>query len=172
MGGTGGSREIIAPTAPHPDSARLLYGFCDSHGFAMTGPAPKPAAQRRRTNTPARGEWKPTPGIGWQHSKKHPDPPVGLKPESLVAWKVWMSSWFAAHWTPDDLPGLRILVTLYDEVVREEFQRATELRIQMDTYGITPKGQQDRRWEPPKAETVPESPAAAPAGPYGELKAV
>jgi hypothetical protein len=41
---------------------------------------------------------------------------------------------------------------LYDQVERGEFQRANELRLQMDTYGITPKGQQDRRWKPPKVD--------------------
>jgi hypothetical protein len=63
-----------------------------------------------------------------------------------------MAAWFAAHWTPADLPALRQLVRLYDEVERNEFQRAGELRLQMDTYGITPKGQQDRRWAPPAAD--------------------
>jgi hypothetical protein len=60
-----------------------------------------------------------------------------------------MQAWFAAHWTPDLLPGLRQVVRLYDQVERGEFQRAGELRLQMDTYGLTPKGQQDRRWTPP-----------------------
>lgn len=63
-----------------------------------------------------------------------------------------MESWFAAHWTPSDLPGLRQLIRIYDQVERGEFQRANELRLQMDTYGITPKGQQDRRWAPPKSQ--------------------
>ena len=52
---------------------------------------------------------------------------------------------------------------------RGEFQRAGELRLQMDTYGITPKGQQDRRWKP--AKSAPSSPR--PTGShYGHLKAV
>lgn len=77
-------------------------------------------------------------------------------PASTDAWRTWMAAWFAAHWTPDDLPGLRTLVRIYDQVERGEFQRANELRLQMDTYGITPKGQQDRRW----ARPVEEKPAA------------
>lgn len=69
-----------------------------------------------------------------------------------------MGAWFAAHWGPDDLPGLRQLIRLYDQVERGEFQRANEVRIEMDNYGITPKGQQDRRWKKPdggKVETAP-----------------
>lgn len=80
-------------------------------------------------------------------------------PPSIEAWNVWMHAWFAAHWSPDDLPGLRHLVLLYDQVERGEFQRSTELRVQMDTYGITPKGQQDRRWQRPVNEEAPTSPS-------------
>lgn len=112
------------------------------------GPAPKDKSQRRNFTAPSRGEWHPALGIGWQHGKA-PEPPEGLMPATEEAWRVWMGAWFAAHWTPDDLPGLRTLIRVYDEVERGEFQRATELRLQMDTYGITPKGQQDRRWARP-----------------------
>jgi hypothetical protein len=70
-------------------------------------------------------------------------------PATVDAWDTWMGAWFASHWTPDDLPGLRTLIRVYDQVERGEFQRAGELRLQMDTYGITPKGQQDRRWARP-----------------------
>jgi hypothetical protein len=58
---------------------------------------------------------------------------------------------------------LRQLIRLYDQVERGAFQRAGELRLTMDTYGLTPKGQQDRRWaaptdEPPQtAERTPSS---------------
>jgi hypothetical protein len=82
-----------------------------------------------------------------------------------------MSSWIAAHWTETDLPGLRQVIRLYDQVERGEFVRSTELRLAMDTYGITPKGQQDRRWTPPKAE-APASEAAPADKFYGHLRAV
>ena len=118
--------------------------------------APKSAASRRRSNVPERGDWQAAAGIGWQHGEV-PAPPDGLRGPSLEAWRVWMGAWFAAHWTPDDLPGLRTLIRIYDQVERGEFQRASELRLQMDNYGITPKGQQDRRWARPTGE----SPAAS-----------
>lgn len=115
------------------------------------GPAPKPAAERRNTTAPVRGEWVSTEGVGWQHGEV-PEPPDGLLKESRSAWMTWFASWWAAHWTPDDLPGLEVIVLLYDEVRRGGTQRASELRLQMDTYGITPKGQQDRRWQRPTEE--------------------
>ena len=61
------------------------------------------------------------------------------------------------------------------QVERGEFQRAAELRLSMDTYGITPKGQQDRRWARPDDPEVPSSqPQQQPAGAglYAHLKVV
>jgi hypothetical protein len=119
--------------------------------MAGRGRAPKSAGQRRNHHAPQRGEWTPAAGVGWEHGEP-PKPPDGLLKASRDAWATWMGAWFAAHWSPDDLPGLRTLIRIYDQVERGEFQRANELRLQMDTYGITPKGQQDRRWSPPAAE--------------------
>lgn len=136
----------------------------------MAGRGPAPKRTRRRDITPGRGDWKPTPGIGWQHGPMPPEPD-GLMEASRVAWVTWMSSWVAAHWTPTDLPGLRQLVRIYDQVERGEFQRATELRLGMDTYGLTPKGQQDRRWVAPEEETL-EPAGDRPASRYGHLLVV
>src|SRR5438094_7379312 len=124
--------------------------------MAGRGRVPKDPVARRRRNLPTRGEWQSTPGIGWQDGRL-PQPPDGLLPASLVAWQTWMTSWIAAHWTPTDLPGLRQLIRLYDQVERGAFQRATELRLTMDTYGITPKGQQDRRWAPRSEQRATEA---------------
>jgi hypothetical protein len=118
------------------------------------GRAPKPPAVRRNTAAPQRGEWQAAEGVGWAHGDV-PDPPDGLLKASRTAWMTWMGAWFAAHWGPEDLPGLRQVIRLYDQVERGEFQRSGELRLEMDTYGITPKGQQDRRWQPPAAENQP-----------------
>ena len=138
----------------------------------MPGRGPAPKAQRRnKADVPIRGEWQPSVAVGWQHSEAHPKPPAGLRAETIVAWKTWMGAWFAAHWTPDDLPGLRLLAVTYDQVMRGEFQRGPELRMLLDGYGITPKGQQDRRWTPPKAEDKPVA-AADPNDPYARLRAV
>lgn len=131
-----------------------------------------PKESRRRRNVPERGEWTAKPGEGWQHGPI-PAAPDGLMPKSVEAWDTWMRAWFAVHWTPDDLPGLRQLVRTYDQVERNEFQRGPELRLLMDTYGITPKGQQDRRWQRPKdAEPVDDTAPTAEDSPYGHLRAV
>ncbi len=123
--------------------------------MAGRGQAPKARDERHNPrNTPLRGEWQSADVVGWQHGDV-PEPPAGLMPASIEAWRTWMGAWFAAHWTPDDIPGLVTVVLLYDQVQRGEFTRANELRLQMDTYGITPKGQQDRRWAKPQVDAAP-----------------
>jgi hypothetical protein len=131
-----------------------------------------PKETRRRRNVPVRGEWQPAVGVGWQYSQTPPEPPEGLKPASIAVWATWMHGWFASHWTPDDLPGLRVVILTYDQVERGEFQRGPELRLLMDTYGITPKGQQDRRWAAPKREDVPDASDIPLDDPYRGLRAV
>lgn len=138
--------------------------------MAGRGRAPK-ANRRNASDKPIRGEWRPTEATGWQHGDP-PTAPDGLMPASVTAWQTWMSAWFAAHWTPDDIPALRQLIRLYDQVERGEFQRAGELRLQMDTYGITPKGQQDRRWVRPETEVPSSQPQPVSASPYAHLKVV
>lgn len=120
----------------------------------MGGPPPKDPRLRRRRNVPAAGEWQAAAGVGWQHGDP-PDPPDGLLAASREAWQVWMGAWFSAHWGPADLPGLVVVIRLYDLVERGEFRRAAELRLWEDTYGITPKGQQNRRWARPDDDVAP-----------------
>lgn len=141
--------------------------------MAGRGPAPKDPAQRRRANEASRGEWQSTPAEArWQGPV--PSPPKGLMPASRAAWRIWFKAWFASHWTPDDLPALRQLVRLYDQVERGHFERAAELRLTMDTWGISPKGQQDRRWRPPAPPRADEAEPLAPAGlsRYSHLRVV
>lgn len=113
--------------------------------MAGRGPAPKDAANRQRTNKPEHG-WSFAEGEGWQHGPV-PAAPTKLLKSSRDVWATWFDSWFAWFWTPSDLPGLVVVIRLYDQVEREQFQRAGELRLQMDAYGISPKGQMERRWK-------------------------
>lgn len=142
--------------------------------MAGRGPAPKDPSERHNPRSKPVHEWKMTPGRGWQHGEI-PAPPPRLTKAAREAWDIWFRAWFAAHWTPEDVPGLRQVIRLYDQVERGEFQRASELRLAMDTWGITPKGQQDRRWKRP--DDAPEVEAPKPAGKrrssaYGHLRAV
>jgi len=114
----------------------------------MAGRGPAPKHQRYRRATPGRGEWQPSDEGGWQHAEP-PPAPGGISPAAGAVWTAWFGSWWAANWTPDDLPGLRLVIRLWDRVNRGDIKRAGELRQWLDSYGITPKGQQDRRWTKP-----------------------
>lgn len=137
----------------------------------MSGPAPKPKATRRRANPPVH-EWQATPGVGWQHGAI-PEAPDGLVSPSREAWTTWMRAWFASHWTPADLPGLRLVIAQFDAVQRGQAKAndVTTLVRLMDTYGITPAGQQARRWAPPEEPAAPEK-VVKPKSQYGNLRVV
>jgi hypothetical protein len=126
--------------------------------MAGRGPTPKPKDQRVNRVEPQRGDWQAAPGDGWLHGGV-PEPPDGLLSASVDAWTVWFGAWWAAFWSPEDLPALRQVIRLYDQVERGEFQRANELRLQMDSYGITPKGQKENRWTRQSEQQQPPSSA-------------
>ncbi len=135
------------------------------------GRPPKPPDQRRNAHTPTRGEWQRASGTGWQHGPV-PRPPDGLLPASRQAWRTWFRAWYAAFWEPADVPGLRVVVGLYNEVESGRFERMAEWRMWASTYGITPAGQQERRWLPPEVATRPQPATAAAADPYGHLRII
>jgi hypothetical protein len=124
--------------------------------MAGRGPTPKPN-RRNKSDVPSRGEWRPAPGSGWQHGEV-PAPPDGLLAKSRATWATWFASWSAGHWNPDHLPDVYVAIRLFDAFERGDHARAPELRQWMDGIGVTYKGQQDRRWLPPK-----EDPVAVPA---------
>lgn len=127
-----------------------------------TGPKPKADAQRKDQR---RHQIKYASTAGWQHGdpndkrRKTPKAPAGLMlPESRAAWDSWFRSWWAAFWTLEDLAALELVAQLFDEVKRGQTDVA-KLTPLLDRYGITPKGRQDLRWEPPEAAPAPSKPA-------------
>jgi hypothetical protein len=117
------------------------------------GRIPKDPSERQNPRDKPAHEWQVILEVGWQHGDV-PKPPTGLVKASRDAWATWMGSWFAAHWSEADLPALRQVVRLYDQVERGEFHRFGHLRMAMDGFGITPKGQQDRRWQAPRPDAT------------------
>lgn len=132
---------------------------------------------------PLRGEWSATSPGGWRHGRV-PAPPAGLGREAVEAWRGWFGSWVAARWDLEDVAALRLAARLYDAVVGEgQMRHAAELRLWLDSLGLTAKGQQDRRWLPPTEGDDRSWPAprggqyahlrgGPPRGQYGELRAV
>lgn len=111
------------------------------------------------------------PGTGWQHGPV-PRPPDGLTAATRAAWRTWFTSWVAGHWGPGDLPGLRKIAQLYDAMERGELQRAAELRLWSAEFGLTPGGQQDRRWLRPGVSAAERVDGVKPENPYGHLRVV
>lgn len=122
------------------------------------GRTPRLAADGARRQRLLRGDWQGTDGDRWRHGAV-PRAPEGLSRRSTAVWTGWFGSWVAAHWTPEDVPGLRVAITLYEAVMGGDHRQAPELRRWLDAYGITPKGQRDLRWLPPARREVMEGPA-------------
>lgn len=138
----------------------------------MAGRGPAPADERRpRSKPPERGGWRHAPGVGWQHGDV-PKPPSGILKASKATWDTWFAAWYAGFWGVEDVPVLRQMIRLYDACERGELQRHSELRLAMDTMGITPKGQQDRRWRPPLEDDPGRSESVVGESRYGHLRAV
>lgn len=134
----------------------------------MPGRGPGPKVSRHRHNAPARGDWQPAPGLRWRYGPV-PKPPQGLSVATRAAWRRWFTSWPAAFWTPDDLPQLEIMALLHDAVARGVLVRAGELRLWLNSYGLTISGQVDRRWlAPSDAPAITEREPS----PYRHLRAL
>ena len=117
------------------------------------GSKPKPLGQSDQRETVFK--WNVAEHEGWQHGKVPPCP-KNLSEHGKKAWKTWMNAWWACFYTPEDLPGLELLVLLYDKVMLEIID-VTKIMPLLDRYGITPKGRQDLRW----AERPSAKPSAA-----------
>jgi hypothetical protein len=116
-----------------------------------TGKKPEPLGQSDRSKSSY--QWNVAELEGWQHGKI-PAPAASLSEHGKRAWKTWMNAWWASFYSAEDLPGLQLLVMLYDKVMLEEID-VTKILPLLDRYGITPKGRQDLRWAqlPAKAES-------------------
>ena len=95
-------------------------------------------------------EFVSAPGVGWQHGEV-PEVPSGLTAAGERAWVTWFGAWWAAFWQPEDVPALEMTVRLYDGHLAGHVD-AGKVVPMLDRYGITPKGRQDLRWQPPKVE--------------------
>lgn len=144
-------------------------------------PGPPPNENRRRRNAPARGDWTTLPAQN--HAKPPrmpPSPRGGWAAQTKRAWKAWWADPASLVWTPSDFELVAQLAELHHELARLEGStgRASlsqELRLRMDALGLTQKGKRDLRLKVQRIEVVAEeveaSPATAPGGRYGHLRA-
>jgi len=115
--------------------------------MAGRGPTPKNDGERRRLNEPARGEWEDIPTRNPKRPPKMPTAPrEGWAPGTKLAWKSWWTDGASSMWGPADLEAVRALAHLHTELERGKSSLAGEVRLRMDSLGLTPRGKRDNRW--------------------------
>lgn len=127
--------------------------------MAGMGPAPKPDAERRRTNA-STFSWTYLPAAG--RKGKTPVLPKWRvwHPETVAWWRrLWVTPQ-ASQWK-DDGSTLFVLAALYDDLIagRADVARVSaEMRQHEDRHGLNPKAMLQLRWRLDDGE----QPAAAP----------
>lgn len=125
--------------------------------MAGMGPAPKPDAERRRTNAPTFG-WTDLPATGRKG-----------KVPALPKWRLWhpeTEAWWKKLWvTPQatqwksDGSTLFVLAALYDDLIAgraEPAKVSAEMRQHEDRHGMNPKAMMALRWR--IVDTLPADP--------------
>ena len=116
------------------------------------GKKPLPESERVDKRVRQAVPWKYADGIGWRHGKI-PAAPSGLSATARKTWRIWMGSWWASFYEAEDLPGLELLIRIYDRVLAEELD-PPKLYPLMERYGITPNARINLRWAPPAGMPV------------------
>jgi hypothetical protein len=127
----------------------------------MAGRGPAPAETRRRRNPPARGDWVDLPQL---ERTVLPDLPALAEGEwsmqTRVTWAAWQRDPVTVMYTPADVAYALDTIRLYDVMTPSS---ASEVRLRMDSLGLTPKGKRDLRWRVlGTPEFAPDAPAPTP----------
>lgn len=128
--------------------------------MAGHGPAPKDPAQRRNHHAPQRGEWVDLPPLDAPMLPELPDREDGWFESTREMWEAWQSDPVTSQWSPADVAFALQTIRLIDHPKAPP----NEVRLRMDTLGLTPKGKRDLRWrivEPMAAAPARKRPAAA-----------
>lgn len=120
----------------------------------MAGQGPAPAENRRRRNTPERGEWVDLPELDKPILPSLPQRAKGTgswSPRSKQAWAAWRADSVTTQYSVADIQGAIDLIYLYEEWVRGG-DVAAEIRQRQDRLGLNPKGRRDLRWRAPQEQ--------------------
>lgn len=120
----------------------------------MSGPAPKPAHLRQRTNKKA----------GSTVLRLVPDAEVDVPeipnpddrewhPLTVQAWANAWASPMASQWLPTDFDGLARLAVLWDNYNKTgHIDYIKEIRLQSAAFGLTPLDRSRLQWEVSRAD--------------------
>jgi hypothetical protein len=109
------------------------------------GPAPKPREQRRDRHKKQAGDWVQLPPEGYQG----PIPSLSELGLSKFTHEWWNTIWrspMATQWAEGDVPALKELAMLREQLLDGKMSVAAEVRLRSDSFGLTPAGRQQRRW--------------------------
>lgn len=119
----------------------------------MSGPPPKPANLRQRTNRKAGSA---TLSIQAESGAEVPDIPNPDErtwhPLTLVGWKHAWESPMASQWLRTDINALGRLAVLWDEYNKGSLNLAAEIRLQEQRFGLTPLDRSRLQWEVSRAD--------------------
>lgn len=122
--------------------------------MAGRGPAPKPGSRTR--HRPQRGEWVDLAPL--EEPLLEPLPAGDWSAESVELWEAWRRDPVSAQWSPADRAFALVTIRLFDV---KPVGSASEVRLRMDSLGLTPKGKRDLRWRVGAQVEVPAVESAA-----------
>lgn len=129
----------------------------------MAGRGPAPSAQRQRRNAPQRGDWVTLEPLA---APVLPELAEFVLPDaqpwpltSVMLWDAWRDDPVTATWNASDRAFAVDTIHLHAEAATA---KANELRLRMESLGLTPKGRRDLRFLLPD-EVVPDEDADLPA---------
>jgi hypothetical protein len=109
----------------------------------MAGNGPAPADDRRRSNAPARGEWKDLDPLEVPVLPELPEIEDGWRADTFAAWTAWREDPVTSQYSPSDIAYALDTIRLHQAMTPTS---ANEIRLRMDALGLTPKGKRDLRW--------------------------
>lgn len=157
--------------------------------MAGMGPPPKPAGLRQRRNKgtagamlPAEGSKKPAPplpdrecpgcdGTGVR-AKTEKDPCIHCDATGILPWhplvvERWAAVWaspMATEFLDADVHGLFVLADLWDMYWKGDRDRAAEIRLQEQRFGLSSLDRRRLQWEVERAEQAQRRRPALPTG--------
>lgn len=135
------------------------------------GQGPAPRQNRQRKQTPQLGDWvrlapMAEPVIPELDEFESPDPDLPWPLRTRILWASWREDPVTQTWNAGDLAFAVDAIYLHGTSADA---KASEIRIRMESLGLTPKGRRDGRWLLPDEEEPVRSPSADPAAPVREL---
>lgn len=118
----------------------------------MSGPAPKPAHLRQRTNRRSTQAMLDTSNGQKVPALPNPDGRV-WHVLTLAMWKRAWQSPMAGQWLASDADALGQLAILWDEFHKApDAKTLAEIRLQRQCFGLTPLDRSRLQWEVSRAE--------------------